>query len=98
MAVARAIVELKCHRRPYELVMEDGSVLFARTIVIATSACYKKPDVAALDRFEGRGVHYGATYIEAQLCLDEEVVVVGGGTPPGRLQYSFRSRHTRFTC
>lgn len=50
----------------------------------ATGACSKKPDVAGLDRFEGRGVHYGATYIEAQLCLDEEVVVVGGGNSAGQ--------------
>ncbi|MGD0649243.1 MAG: FAD-dependent oxidoreductase [Acidobacteriaceae bacterium] len=84
MAVAHSIVELKCDRRPYELVMEDGSALFARTIVIATGACYKKPDIFRLEQFEGRGVHYGATYIEAQLCLDEDVVVVGGGNSAGQ--------------
>lgn len=84
IAIARSIVQLKCERRPYELVMEDGSVLFARTIVIATGACYKKPAVPRLVHFEGRGVHYGATYIEAQLCLDEEVVVIGGGNSAGQ--------------
>jgi len=84
VAVARAIVQLNCDRRPYELVMEDGSVLFARTVVIATGACYKKPAVAGLEHFEGRGIHYGATYIEAQLCLDEEVVIVGGGNSAGQ--------------
>ncbi len=84
VAVARAIVQLNCRRHPYELVMEDGSVLFARTIVIATGACYKKPAVARLQHFEGRGIHYGATYIEAQLCLDEEVVVIGGGNSAGQ--------------
>jgi thioredoxin reductase (NADPH) len=84
MAVAHSIVELKCDRRPYELVMEDGSALFARTIVIATGACYKKPALVRLEQFEGRGVHYGATYIEAQVCLDEDVVVVGGGNSAGQ--------------
>lgn len=84
MAVARSIVELKCDRRPYELVMEDGSTLFARTIVIATGACYKKPNLYRLEHFEGRGVHYGATTIEAQLCLNEDVVVVGGGNSAGQ--------------
>ena len=84
MAVAHSIVELKCDRRPYELVMEDGNALFARTIVIATGACYKKPDIFRLEQFEGRGVHYGATYIEAQLCLDDDVVVVGGGNSAGQ--------------
>jgi thioredoxin reductase (NADPH) len=84
VAVAQAIVKLNCDRRPYELVMDDGSALFARTVVIATGACYKKPAVSGLQQFEGRGVHYGATYIEAQLCLDEDVVVVGGGNSAGQ--------------
>jgi thioredoxin reductase (NADPH) len=84
MAVAHAIVQLRCHRHPYELVMDDGSVLFARTIVIATGACYNKPEVADRGRFEGRGIHYGATYIEAQLCEGEDVVVVGGGNSAGQ--------------
>jgi thioredoxin reductase (NADPH) len=79
MAVAREIVQLRCQRRPYELVMDDGTVFFARTIVMAIGARYNKPTGIALDRFAGRGIHYGATYIESQLCEGEEVIVVGGG-------------------
>jgi thioredoxin reductase (NADPH) len=84
MAVARAIVELRCQQRPYELVMDDGTVFFARTIVIATGACYNKPAAICLDRFAGRGIHYGATHIESQLCEDKEVIVVGGGNSAGQ--------------
>lgn len=84
LAVAHAVIELRCQRRPYELVMDDGSTLFARTIVIATGARYNKPSRMAPERFEGRGVHYGATYIEAQLCDGEDVVVVGGGNSAGQ--------------
>jgi len=84
MAVARAIVQLRCQRRPYELVMKDGTVFFARTIVIATGACYNKPTTVPLDRFAGRGIHYGATYIESQMCEGEEVIVVGGGNSAGQ--------------
>jgi thioredoxin reductase (NADPH) len=84
MAVARAIVELRCKHRLYELVMDDGSILKARTIVIATGARYNKPSALNLDRFADRGVHYGATHIEAQLCGGEEVVVVGGGNSAGQ--------------
>jgi thioredoxin reductase (NADPH) len=84
MAVARAIVELRCQRRPYELVMNDGTVFYARTIVIATGACYNKPAAVPLDRFANRGVHYGATHIESHLCEDEEVIVVGGGNSAGQ--------------
>jgi thioredoxin reductase (NADPH) len=84
MAVARAIVQLRCERRPYELVMDDGTVFFARTIVIATGAYYNKPTAVALDRFVGRGIHFGATHIESQLCEGEEIIVVGGGNSAGQ--------------
>jgi thioredoxin reductase (NADPH) len=65
-------------------VRDDGTVFFARTIVIATGACYNKPTTVDLDRFKGHGIHYGATYIEAQLCEGEEVIVVGGGNSAGQ--------------
>jgi thioredoxin reductase (NADPH) len=84
MALARAIVQLRSRRRPYELVRDDGTVFFARTIVIATGACYNKPTTVDLDRFKGHGIHYGATYIEAQLCEGQEVIVVGGGNSAGQ--------------
>ncbi len=84
MALARAIVELRCEHRPYELVMDDGTVLPARTIVIATGARYNKPATVNLDRFADRGVHYGATHLEAQLCVGEDVIVVGGGNSAGQ--------------
>jgi thioredoxin reductase (NADPH) len=84
MALANRIVELRCHGAPFELVMDDGSVLFARSVVIATGARYNKPDVPGIEHFSGRGVHYGATYLEAQLCEGEDVVVVGGGNSAGQ--------------
>jgi thioredoxin reductase (NADPH) len=84
MALARAIVQLRCQRRPYELVMDEGTVFFARTVVIATGARYNKPTSVDLDRFAGRGIHYGATYLEAQLCEGQDVIVVGGGNSAGQ--------------
>ncbi|MGA7156533.1 MAG: FAD-dependent oxidoreductase [Acidobacteriaceae bacterium] len=84
MALARTIVRFRCTRRPYELEMDDGTVFSARTVVIATGARYNKPTTVCLDRFAGCGVHYGATYIEAQLCGGEEVIVVGGGNSAGQ--------------
>ena len=52
--------------------------------MIATGAQYRKLQVENLARFEGAGVHYGATPIESQLCRGEEVVVVGGGNSAGQ--------------
>lgn len=84
MMVAHSVVKLNCDRLPYKLVLDDGSVHSARAIVIATGAQYKKPALANLRKFEGQGVYYGATYIESQLCGDEEVIVVGGGNSAGQ--------------
>ena len=55
-----------------------------RAIVIATGARYRKLELPTLPRFEGAGVYYSATHLEAQLCEGEEVVVVGGGNSAGQ--------------
>jgi thioredoxin reductase (NADPH) len=52
--------------------------------VIATGAEYRKPPLENLSRFEGAGVYYGATFVEAQVCNGEEVIVVGGGNSAGQ--------------
>lgn len=84
MMVAHSVVQLKCSQRPYQVVLDNGSVLSARAIVISTGAHYKKPALANLQKFEGLGIYYGATYIESQLCEDEDVIVVGGGNSAGQ--------------
>jgi thioredoxin reductase (NADPH) len=71
-------------RKPYVIELENGSRTSTRTIVIATGAQYRKLPVENLSRFEGAGVYYGATFVEAQLCGGEEVVVVGGGNSAGQ--------------
>jgi thioredoxin reductase (NADPH) len=52
--------------------------------VIATGAQYNKPGIANLAQFEGRGIYYGATYMESQLCESEDIIVVGGGNSAGQ--------------
>jgi thioredoxin reductase (NADPH) len=84
MVVARSITRLDCSKRPFEVGFEDGGVLSARSIVIATGAQYNKPKLSNLAKFEGQGVYYGATYIEAQLCGGEDVIVIGGGNSAGQ--------------
>ena len=56
----------------------------ARAVIIATGAEYRKPALENLSTFEGAGVYYGATPMEAQLCVGEDVVVVGGGNSAGQ--------------
>jgi thioredoxin reductase (NADPH) len=75
---------LTCDRRPYIVELEGGARVPARAVVLATGAKYRKPPIKNLARFEGDGVYYGATFIEAQLCSGEDAVVVGGGNSAGQ--------------
>jgi len=84
LALSRAVVGLDCERAPYTLKLEDGESIRARAIVIATGARYRKLDVAGYERFEGAGIYYAATAMEAGLCANEEIVVVGGGNSAGQ--------------
>ena len=84
MMVARRAVRLTCDHKPYMVEMDDGMRFAARAVIIATGAQYRKLPVENLSRFEGTGVYYGATSIEAQLCGREEVVVIGGGNSAGQ--------------
>ncbi len=84
MMIARSVARLNCGARRYEVVLDSGEALAARAIVIATGAQYNKPRIANLEKFEGQGIYYGATYIESQLCGSEEIAVVGGGNSAGQ--------------
>ncbi len=75
---------LASDRKPYVIEVENGNRIPARTVVIATGAEYRKLPLKNLSRFEGAGVYYGATFVEAQLCGGEEVIVVGGGNSAGQ--------------
>ncbi|MFZ0220561.1 MAG: FAD-dependent oxidoreductase [Candidatus Nitrosopolaris sp.] len=83
MLIAKS-TRLLCDRKPYVVEVENGSRIPARTLVIATGAEYRRPPCKNLSRFEGAGVYYGATFVEAQFCSEEEVIVVGGGNSAGQ--------------
>jgi thioredoxin reductase (NADPH) len=82
--IAHNVTQLNCDRRPYELSVDGGQIIRSHTVVIASGAQYKKPKLENLSKFEGQGVYYGATYIEAQLCGEADAVVVGGGNSAGQ--------------
>ena len=84
MIIARSAVKLACTKRPYAIEIEGGAQIPAKAIVIATGAQYRRLPLENLSQFEGIGIYYGATYIEAQLCENEEVIVVGGGNSAGQ--------------
>ncbi len=82
--IAKGANRLACDRRPYAIEIDEGPRVPARAVIIATGAEYRKLSLPNLSRFEGAGVYYGATFMEAQLCAGEEVVVVGGGNSAGQ--------------
>jgi thioredoxin reductase (NADPH) len=83
LAVARSAARLHCDERPYEVSLANEQVR-TRAIVIATGAEYRKLTCCDIARFEGVGVYYAATALEARACNDEEVIVVGGGNSAGQ--------------
>jgi thioredoxin reductase (NADPH) len=84
LSVAWQAVRLQCDHWPYSVAMADSRSIRSRAIVIASGAQYRMPDIANLSRFLGRGIYYAATHLEATLCADEDVVVVGGGNSAGQ--------------
>ena len=94
LVVARTAARLGCDRTPYRIDIGRGHTVQARTVIIATGARYRKPDIPDLSRFEGLGVYYGATQVEATFCEGEDVIVVGGGNSAGQAAV-FLSSHGR---
>jgi thioredoxin reductase (NADPH) len=82
--VARTVERLNCGKRPYMVTLDNGQEIAARAVVLATGAQYNKPSLPNLDAFSGSGVYYNATFMEAQLCAGEKVIVIGGGNSAGQ--------------
>ena len=78
----------------FALATECGQLLRARSIVVASGARYRRPEIENLDAFEGRGVWYWASPIEAKLCANQDIVLVGGGNSAGQAAV-FLSGHAR---
>jgi thioredoxin reductase (NADPH) len=84
VVIARGAARLDCGRSPYLVEIEGDATVPARVVIIATGAEYRKLPLENLSHFEGNGVYYGATFLEAQLCGNEEVIIVGGGNAAGQ--------------
>jgi thioredoxin reductase (NADPH) len=84
IAVARTAARLKSSKRPYCVDLGGGVTVKARTVIVATGVQYRKPELPSLARFEGLGIYYSATPMEATLCRGEELIIVGGGNSAGQ--------------
>jgi thioredoxin reductase (NADPH) len=82
---------------PIRLRLADTSAVRARTVVLACGARYRRPDVNNLSDFEGAGVHYWASPLEAKLCVDSDVLLIGAGNSAGQaaVYLSGHARHVQ---
>jgi thioredoxin reductase (NADPH) len=84
IAIARSALRLHCDGTVHTVDLSSGGTVIGRSVVIASGVQYRKLPCPELPRFEGMGVYYAATAMEAQLCTAEEVIVVGGGNSAGQ--------------
>jgi len=84
IAIPATAARLLCDQYPLRLSLCDGTELRARTVVLSCGARYRRPQLDKLKEYEGRGIYYWASPIEAKLCRREEVILVGGGNSAGQ--------------
>src|SRR5712672_987337 len=94
--IPMAAKSLDCSRADgaFALALDGGELVRARSVVVASGARYRRPEIENLDKFEGRGVWYWASPIEARLCAEQEIALVGGGNSAGQAAV-FLSGHAR---
>jgi thioredoxin reductase (NADPH) len=91
-----SVKALDCSRKDgaFALMLESGEELRSRAVVVASGARYRRPGIESLSKYEGRGVWYWASPVEARLCAGQEVALVGGGNSAGQAAV-FLSGHAR---
>ena len=83
-AVARGASSIEKAEAGFRVHTEDGRSIQARAVVLACGATYRKLDLPDYEKYEGQGIHYAATALEAQLCTNSEVAIIGGGNSAGQ--------------
>ncbi|MCK1598811.1 cyclic nucleotide-binding domain-containing thioredoxin-disulfide reductase [Bradyrhizobium sp. 164] len=94
--IPMSVKSLDCSRSAgtFALALDCGDTLRSRAVVVASGARYRRPEIENLDKFEGRGVWYWASPVEARLCAGEEVALVGAGNSAGQAAV-FLSGHAK---
>jgi len=101
LLIPAEVVGLECKRDAtggeLALRLSDGRRLRARTVVLATGARYRRPPLTELPQYEGRGVWYWASPIEARICAQQPVALVGGGNSAGQAAVYLAGHAARVT-
>jgi thioredoxin reductase (NADPH) len=84
IAIPTRIKALRCDRTPIQIELENGTLVSTQTVVIASGAAYRRPAIVGLEKYEGHGTYFWASPVEAKLCKNADVVLVGGGNSAGQ--------------
>jgi thioredoxin reductase (NADPH) len=84
ISIPTEVKALHCGTTPIQIELKSGQRITSHTVVIATGAAYRRPSIPDLDKFEGHGIYYWASPVEAKLCKGSEAVLVGGGNSAGQ--------------
>ncbi|QEH37478.1 Thioredoxin reductase [Aquisphaera giovannonii] len=87
------VQSMTCEGKAHRLVLDDGQVVRARTVLIATGASYQRLPIEGCERWDGAGVYYSCTSVHARSCKEGRAVVVGGGNSAGQAAM-FLAEHT----
>jgi thioredoxin reductase (NADPH) len=90
-------VKLECGNDPCHVLLSTDERIQARCVVLATGARYRRLEVEGLDQFEGSSVHYWASPLEADLCANQDVALVGGGNSAGQATVFLAGKARRVT-
>lgn len=94
MMIPAEVTQLDCEGTPFVLGLQEGRSVKAHSVVVASGARYRRPDIPHLKDFEGRGIWYWASPVEARMCRNEEVALIGGGNSAGQAAV-FLSRYAK---
>lgn len=94
ISVPQQAVGIRCTGGERTVLLDDGSEISARCILIASGVEYKSLEIPEFERYEGAGIYYAATEMEARICSEEDAVIIGGGNSAGQAAI-FLSRSSR---
>jgi thioredoxin reductase (NADPH) len=94
VAIPTEVTALRCGESPMQIELANGTKIATRSVVIASGAVYRHPEIENLARHEGSGVFYWASPVEAKLCKGREAIVIGGGNSAGQATVFLASHAT----
>jgi len=96
LTVPRRAQKMNEYSGHYGLLLDDGAEVKGRSIILANGIQYRRLPIAGIRTFEGKGIYYAATKLEARFCENQNVIIIGGGNSAGQaaMYLSRFAKHT----